>query len=727
MSKFNFSSNSNFFNNYYSSKIKEGIPIFQEENGGNMYNNYVDPFKLLENEKNNNIFNLGTNNYNINVSDIQTRKNLEKEMNPYLMRMKNELNLIIEKFRKEMNEKNNFFSEMAEIKQELIKLKQNSEENHLNIEHKLLDINDTLNNHENKLNNFQSEIFQINHMNRNSNESFMKNEIDNIKNKIINMDKNNDKYLKEMTRNFEQMIDYKLDIMNKNIDFIKEENNGIKNDLAQNNIKIEMLGSDNNKKNERLNDINSEFNNISNQINKIMINNNKEMNLINNLEINNNESQQKIRNITDKIISLNENLDIISNESKNQIESINSFLKMISELESNLNILENEKNSLNNKIMELNIKIEYQEEKISKSNNIVKSVDNENNNILYKDLSSQIAKSKKIMDDMREKYDKEVTDLKNNLNQFDLILKNNQFFQMNETERITVNFKKEQLLFNETSREQLKLLNEEIKKIKASQFDKNNLEIINKNFKKHTNDINMLEKSLKSWTEIAQILTKKYERLKLDKFSDDKSSNNNNNFNFNNVNFEENFNKINKYINNNKNDVYNLQLDIKEINEKAIPEIYRYINEQLKVKFNKISSNMVIDNNTNNKNINNIKNNNNISDNNMNNSIQDNLNNRNQINNNKISNNNFNDKIVSKNLEALASKIELMGSAAQNLNIKFNDNNKNKFRANSSFSRSLSDNIEKKDEEISIKEISDEDNKNDSKLKNSEFEIDFDN
>ena len=34
------------------------------------------------------------------------------------MRMKNELNLIIQNFRKEINEKNNFFNEMAEIHEE---------------------------------------------------------------------------------------------------------------------------------------------------------------------------------------------------------------------------------------------------------------------------------------------------------------------------------------------------------------------------------------------------------------------------------------------------------------------------------------------------------------------------------------------------------------------------------------------------------------------------------
>ena len=680
MSDFNNLSNSHFSNNYYSSKVKEGIPIFQEENGGNLYNNYIDPFKLLETQKNNTIFNPGFNN---NISNTQTRNIMEREMNPYLMQMKNELNLIIEKFRKEMNEKNNYLNEIGEIKEELIKIKQNTEDNYLNMEQKILNINDILNNQENKLNNLQSEIFQLNHMNKKNDDYFLKNEIENIKNKVINIDNTNDKYLKEMTQNLEKIIEYKFDNMNKNIIFIKEENNAIKNDIIQNNIKIEMINSENEKKNERINDINSEFNNISNQINKIMINNNKTMNMINTLEINNSEYQQKIRNLNEKINSLNENFQEVNIESKNQKENINLISKNISEIENNLNILENERTSLNNKIMELNIKLEYQEEKITKNNNIINNTQNENNNILYKDMSSQISKSKKIIDDMREKYDKEISELKNNINQFDNILKNNPFFNMNETERISILFKKEQVKFNETFREQLKLLNEEIKKMKnVSGFDKSNLEIINKNFKKHTNDINMLEQSLKSWTQIAQILTKNYEKIKKDKFSDDKSSNNN--INFTGANFEDNLNKIQKYINKNKNDINNLQLDIKEINEKTVPEIYKYINEQLKLNEN------VLDDNNINKNENN------------------NINNKNDINSNKMVINNFNDKVRSKNLEELVSKIELMGSVAQNVNKKFNEKNMGKDQGDNF---SIGD---KKDEDLElINEFIGGDNKND--------------
>ena len=301
------------------------------------------------------------------------------------------------------------------------------------------------------------------------------------------------------------------------------------------------------------------------------------------------------------------------------------------------------------------------------------------------------------------------------MNQFELVLKNNPFLTMNETERVSMMFKKEQIKFDETFRQQLKLLNDEIKNLKSiSQFDKTNLEIINKNFKKHTKDIEMLEQSLKSWTQIAQFLTKNYEKLKKDnKFNDDKSSNNN--FNINNTNFEDNLNKIQKYININKNDVYNLQLNIKEINEKTIPQIYKYIDEQLKIKPNentKIGN--IISNKNNFGNINNNFNLVNKEDNIIN---TNNSNNKNEMNNLFISNDM--DNMKNKNLDELAANIELMGNTGKNINPKFNNNKKldsdNKFEINSDFSHSLSINLDKKDDDMDF-------NKN----KNDDFDSDFD-
>ena len=176
-------SNLGLNNNYYSSRIKEGIPIFQEINGGNLINNYTDPFKALEQNKIETFIN-GSN--NMNNTDIQTRRMLEQEMKPYLTHMKNELNMIIDKFRKEMNNKNNF-NDILDIKQELSNNKSNFESNFIILEKKIFDINDALNNQQKKINDLQNEIGQINYIKNKNDDIIIKKEIENIKNKINNL------------------------------------------------------------------------------------------------------------------------------------------------------------------------------------------------------------------------------------------------------------------------------------------------------------------------------------------------------------------------------------------------------------------------------------------------------------------------------------------------------------------------------------------------------------
>ena len=94
--------------------------------------NYIDPFKLLENGKTNSFFNNGGSlPTNLNMTDIDTRKIIEREMNPYILKMKNELNIIVEKFKKEMEEKSNIINEMSVLKEHINQNKNNSNNNYI--------------------------------------------------------------------------------------------------------------------------------------------------------------------------------------------------------------------------------------------------------------------------------------------------------------------------------------------------------------------------------------------------------------------------------------------------------------------------------------------------------------------------------------------------------------------------------------------------------------------
>ena len=196
------SSGFNLPSNYYNNKVKEGLPIFQEIGQfNNTLNNpnFVDPFKILENTKynnylNNNIHGINSNlgtlplSTNINMTDIETRKIIEREMNPYLLQMKNELNLIIEKFKKEMENKSNILNEISTIKEQTFQINQNNDINYTNYEKKLLNIKDAINTHDKKLIEFQNQFNQINR----SNLLFNK-KIDDLHNNFINLDIINNK------------------------------------------------------------------------------------------------------------------------------------------------------------------------------------------------------------------------------------------------------------------------------------------------------------------------------------------------------------------------------------------------------------------------------------------------------------------------------------------------------------------------------------------------------
>ena len=168
--------------------------------------------------------------------------------------------------------------------------------------------------------------------------------------------------------------------------------------------------------------------------------------------------------------------------------------------------------------------------------------------------------------------------------------------------------------------------------------------------------------------------------------------------------FEDNIQKIEKYININKQDVNDIKVDIKEINEKTIPEIYRYINEKCKGRIdsqelykNKINQ-IKLNNSNNSNNFNNIYNKNPI-----------NINNNNNINqitesdykvtisNGNLNNNSNNNIVANKNvnIEDLAGQIESMGVGIDyGINNNKNNINKNKNDSyqdkNSFFNNSIS-------------------------------------
>ena len=729
-------------NNYYERKVKEGIPIFQEINQFNRTANgqgYIDPFKLLENSKSNYYLNnggqssigIGPLSSNINISDIETRKIIEREMNPYLLQMKNELNMIVENLRKEFDNKSNILNEITFLKEQIVNNKQYNEDNNTNLENKMLNLEKKINIQEKKLNDYKNDIIQINRFNQDINQRSEEmlqnfNELERLKDKVMSLDSSNENVYKEITQNIEKNISYKIDQLEKNINALRGENSSIKRDISQNNIKLEFLESESEKRDKKINELEANIYNLANQIKNMNLNNNKNLNILNNFEIKNNEFQQMLKTTNDQLQLMNNNYNSTLLDVKSQKQLIDSLGQKNSEIENSMNSLKNERQNLNNKILELNLKIESQKEKITKNNALINDSISNNNSTLYKDLTTQITKSKDLIENLRENFELEIEKLRGEINQFDQIIKNNPFLNMNENERISFQFKSEQNKTNQTFKEQITLLIQEVEKLKkVNPSDKNNFITIENNFKiidktivSQKKEIKALGDTMKTYGDVVSALSEKLDKLKKEgnSYKNDKINAGGKaivpmvgDLNFNE--FEE---KVKKYINNNKEDVKNLKIDIQEMNEKTIPEIYNYINSKLKQINNMISRNSA-NNNLNSKPSNNgsdfinynsiLESNNfnkkplNINNNNQSPKINDNYNNNNNnINDNIIKNENLNNNGINNksiNIDDIANKIELMGNQE-------NNNNKENDKEHNDSNWSLSNKSKKKDSQISI-------------------------
>ena len=335
---------------------------------------------------------------------------------------------------------------------------------------------------------------------------------------------------------------------------------------------------------------------------------------INNFEIKNYEFQQKMKLINDKLLSINNGLNSTDIDVKSNKQSINSTLQKVYEIENYINALKKERQGLNNKITEMNLKIDSQEEKISKNNSLLNEAVNNNNSTLYKDLSLQISKIKDSADKLQDNFNSEISKIKNDFNQVDLIIKKNPFLNTNQSEKLTQMFKIEQVNTNELFRNNLKLITEEIQKIKSS--NQENFLKIGNNFKALDNilvskgkDIKSLEQVINCYTDITKNINDKVDKIKKE-MNSQKTENQIDGLQFkgspsaNAYNSEE-IGKIQNILNLNKKEINNLREDIQEINSKTIPDIYKFINDKIKninINTNNIKSDNEIENNFNNKN-----------------------------------------------------------------------------------------------------------------------------
>ena len=145
--------------NYFENEVKNGLSFFQQNKlQSTLRNNY---FNENNNNENNKKYSINEKNDMIN---IEAKKIIEREMNPYLSLMKKELNLIMEKFNQEFLEKNASINNLLNMKNEIEEIKRTNETIKINLEQKIIKNNDNLNELEQKMNNINSDINKFNQL-----------------------------------------------------------------------------------------------------------------------------------------------------------------------------------------------------------------------------------------------------------------------------------------------------------------------------------------------------------------------------------------------------------------------------------------------------------------------------------------------------------------------------------------------------------------------------------
>ena len=208
--------------NYFEKDIKEGLPFFQQNKlQSTLRNNYFNSnndsnIKMTSSEKNDKI-------------NLEAKKIIEREIQPYLSLMKKELNLIVEKYTKDFQKKNDTINELLNMKNDLEEIKKENANNNDILAQKLMKSNDNMNEIEQKINNINSDINKFNQLfniqlDNSSLIPNLNNDIDKIKQNITIQETNIKALLTEQKTNTEQTILQKFNECMNKINNMKEEN-----------------------------------------------------------------------------------------------------------------------------------------------------------------------------------------------------------------------------------------------------------------------------------------------------------------------------------------------------------------------------------------------------------------------------------------------------------------------------------------------------------------------
>ena len=482
-------------NNYFEKEIKEGLLFFQQNKlKSTLRNNYFNSnnesyLKMSSNEK-------------MDMINLEAKKIIEREMNPYISLMKKELNLMIDKFSKDFQNKEENINALFNIKNEIEEIKRQNENIINNLEQKIVKNSDNYNEMEKKVKNMQLDIDKINQLfsiqlDNSSSIPNLTNDIYKLKQNLNLQETTIQKLFSEQKTNTEQSIIQKFNVCTNNFNNIKEENETLKNQIEELNNTIRQMKIKEAEKNEE-------------QINKN--NNNQELNnLVKQIQLELTNKENKIKNLEDlneinkkKLEQINKNIEIafsnINTEHASIITVANELKNARNDIQNFENIIENtiyKKDFLDKLLDNLNEKIEAQNEKIKEINLKANENINEKNNKLSLDLARKLEENKKFFENHYDELEGNISSINNTISEITTTLQTHPVLNMTNNEIINFRFKENQMKYNEIFKKAIKEMEGEIGKIKASNKNEEmnqKIELIMKdNFDKINEEINNMK------------------------------------------------------------------------------------------------------------------------------------------------------------------------------------------------------------------------------------------
>ena len=454
-------------------------------------------------------------------------------MQPYIFKMKNELALEMENFRKEMEDYSGIKPEIDLMKDKLEENKKaclvNQDENEkkfINYNKKYVYMSKQIEDLKQSVN-----ILTQNYSNLAQTYSSIKQKIPDIEilnEKIENFDLNSDKYYKEIENNMNKGLDTKLELMQNQINNIKNTNNELSNKITSLNLNDQNIKNDLECLQTANKDLNAQINDQNSNMNNLTVNFNNSVNQIEKYKITVSGLEEKIESLNKANNTLNENISTLQlGFSTLANDFAGSSLKM-NEINDRLEKLKTYCSSLQTELSSTGTSVKSHTEKIAKINSKFTEIEDKNDANMQNMINEKIKKCQLSIEELTDLSNGKFTSINQKISELSLAM--SEIYnggvkpsKISSSEREDVNFdtfRTGQTKYNDKFNQLIEVLSKQVNSLSKDidSYDEN-FEKIQQKFDSmdgQMGKISNMEKNMEILSELAQTLSNNHKTLRND-------------------------------------------------------------------------------------------------------------------------------------------------------------------------------------------------------------------